>query len=67
MKILKVFGPFYLATLSSVIVLMKGETREATKGFDATGEHVGVWAPSSSWRLPGVKMRISQPSFGFHI
>ena len=57
--------PFYLATLSSVIVLMKGETREATKGFDAAGEYAGVWAPSSSWRLPGVKMLISQPSFGF--
>ena len=46
---------------------MKGETREATKGFDAAGEYAGVWAPSSSWRLPGVKMWISQLWFGFHI
>ena len=35
-------------------VLAKGETCEASKGSDADGEHVGVRALASSWRLPGL-------------
>ena len=38
----------------------KGETCETAKGVDADGEHAGVWAPSSSWRLPGPNMDFFQ-------
>ena len=35
-------------------VLAKGETCEAAKGSDADGKHARVWAPASSWGLPGL-------------